>query len=212
MRVLIGCEESQAVCLEFRKKGHTAFSCDIMETSGPKKQWHIKGDLLEVINDNWDMAIMFPPCTHLAVSGAQWFEEKRADGRQQDAIDFFLKIANAPIDKMAIENPVGIMSKEYRPPDQIIHPYYFGDPYEKKTCLWLKNLKPLFHNDKPNLFNDPITHVKPEPRYSFIDSKTGKVKSHPTWYAKASQKNGERGKIRSKTFPGIAREMAKQWG
>lgn len=212
MKVLIACEESQAVCIEFRKLGHDAYSCDTQECSGGHPEWHIHGDVIHQLNNGWDMMVAFPPCTHLAVSGAAWFEEKRKDGRQQEGIDFFMAMINAPIPKIAVENPVGIMSGEYRKPDQIIQPYYFGDKFEKKTCLWMKNLPHLYHNPAPNLFDSTITHVHPEERYYWIDSKTGKKKSQPTWYAMASQKNGNRGKKRSKTFQGIAKAMATQWG
>ena len=129
MRILIACEESQAVCKEFRKKGHEAFSSDILDCSGGHPEWHIKGDVLEIIKEGWDMMIAFPPCTHLAVSGARHFAKKIADGRQQAAKEFFMKMIKAPIDKIAVENPIGIMSTEYEKPTQIIHPYHFGDPF-----------------------------------------------------------------------------------
>jgi hypothetical protein len=145
MRVLIACEESQAVCIALRAKGHEAYSCDIQDCSGGHPEWHIKDDVLKVINEGWDMMIAFPPCTDLAVSGARYFEQKRKDGRQQQGIEFFMALANAPIRKIAIEKPVGVMSKVYRKPDQIIQPYYFGDPERKTTCLWLKNLPKLLH-------------------------------------------------------------------
>jgi len=214
MRVLLACEESQAVCIEFRKLGHEAFSCDIQECSGGHPEWHYKQDVFEVINMGWDMMIAFPPCTHLAVSGAAWFAKKRADGRQQEGIDFFLKIANAPIDKIAIENPVGIMSGIYRKPDQVIQPYFFGDQAQKTTCLWLKNLPPLYHNSAPNLFDSEVTHVYKGDMYEWIDGKTGKKKRQPMWYAEAFLKRGTKniGFERSKTFPGIAKAMAQQWG
>jgi hypothetical protein len=214
MKILIACEESQAVCKSFREKGFEAYSCDILPCSGGKPEWHIQGDVLEQINKGWDAMIAFPPCTHLAVSGAAWFEEKRKDGRQQQGIDFFMSIVNAPIKHIAIENPVGIMSKIYRKYDQLIHPYYFGNPFEKSTCLWLKNLPKLFHNDKPDLFNTEVTHVEPEERFYWVDKKTGKTKSQPMWYANAFMKKGTKniGYERSKTFPGIAQAMADQWG
>ena len=212
-RVLIACEESQAVTKIFRKMGHEAYSCDIIECSGGKPEWHIKDDVLKIINDGWDIMIAFPPCTHLAVSGAAWFEEKRKDGRQQQGIDFFMDIINAPIEKIAVENPVGIMSSIYRKPDQIIQPYYFGDNFQKTTCLWLKNLPKLWHNDKPNLFGDPVTHVDPGEFFEWKDGKTGKLKRQPKWFADAFKLSPEeRGKTRSKTFPGIAKAMAEQWG
>ena len=214
MRVLLACEESQAVCVEFRKLGHEAFSCDIQECSGGHPEWHFKQDVFEVIDMGWDLMIAFPPCTHLAVSGAAWFAKKRADGRQQEGIDFFLKIANAPIDKIAIENPVGIMSGLYRKPSQVIQPYFFGDQAQKTTCLWLKNLPPLYHNSAPNLFDSNVTHVYKGDMYEWIDGKTGKKKRQPMWYAEAFLKRGTKniGFERSKTFPGIAKAMAQQWG
>ena len=207
-KILVACEESQAVTIEFRKLGFEAYSCDLMECSGGHPEWHIKGDVLEVINQGWDVMIAFPPCTHLAVSGAAWFEEKRKDGRQQEGIDFFMAIVNAPINHIAIENPVGIMSKQYRKPDQIIQPYFFGDNAMKKTCLWLKNLPLLYHNDRPNLFDDNITHVG---KGEIVEYKSG-VKM-PKWYADDWKLTpDERSKVRSKTFPGIAKAMAEQWG
>ena len=205
MKILLACEESQAVCLEFRKRGHKAFSADILECSGPHPEWHLKGDVLEIIEEDWDMMIAFPPCTHLAVSGARHFEKKIADGRQQSSIEFFMKMINADIPKIAVENPIGIMSTVYEKPTQIIHPYYFGDPYSKSTCLWLKGLPKLRHvsqNDSP-LFPEEITHVD---KGEFVTFPSGKRMSK--WYNEASGN----GHIRSKTFPGIAKAMAEQWG
>jgi len=210
MNILVGCEESQSVTIQLRKLGANAFSCDIQECSGGYPEWHIKNDIFNIINDNWDMLIAFPPCTHLAVSGAAWFEKKRKDGRQQQGIDFFMKIINAPIKHIAVENPVGIMSKLYRKPDQIIQPYYFGDKAQKTTCLWLKNLPLLYHNEKINLFDNNITHVDKGDFFEWIDGKTGKLKKQPLWYYEAFKKK-EREKIRSKTYPGIANAMATQW-
>ena len=205
MKILLACEESQAVCLEFRKRGHKAFSADILECSGPHPEWHLKGDVLEIIEEGWDMMIAFPPCTHLAVSGAKHFEKKIADGRQQSGIEFFMKMINAGIPKIAVENPIGIMSTVYEKPTQIIHPYYFGDPYSKSTCLWLKGLPKLTHvseNDSP-LFPEEITHVD---KGEFVTFPSGKRMSK--WYNEASGN----GHVRSKTFPGIAKAMAEQWG
>lgn len=209
MKVLIACEESQAVCKEFRALGHEAFSCDIQECSGGYPQWHIKGDVLKVVDDGWDMMIAFPPCTHLAVSVAKHFEAKRKDGRQQKSINFFMSLVNAPIKKIAIENPVGIMSNLYRKPDQIIHPYYFGDLFSKTTCLWLKNLPNLYHNSVPNLFDTTVTHTDKGEFIEFMDAKIGKIKRMAKWYNDA--KAGNHGLKRSKTFPGIAKAMAQQW-
>ena len=202
MKILIACEESQSVCKEFRNRGHDAFSCDVLDCSGGHPEWHIKDDVLKILDNSWDMMIAFPPCTHLAVSGARHFKEKIKDGRQQEGIDFFMDIINAPIDKIAVENPVGIMSNEYKKPTQIIQPYYFGDEFQKTTCLWLKNLPLLYHNDKPNLFDTNTTHVG---KGEFVTFKSGKRMAK--WYSKFSGQ----GEKRSKTFPGIAKAMAEQW-
>jgi hypothetical protein len=214
MKILVACEESQAVTKELRILGHEAYSCDLLPCSGGHPEWHYQQDVFDVIGMGWDMMIAFPPCTHLALSGSMHFEKKRQDGRQQEGIDFFLKIANVPIDKIAIENPMGIMGKIYRPYDQVIHPYFFGDGFQKTTCLWLKNLPKLQHFKDIDLFNDKITHVIPEERYYWTDKKTGKIKSQPMWYYKAltnAKTKEERSTIRSKTFPGIAKAMAQQW-
>ena len=205
MRVLLACEESQAVCKEFRKLGHEAFSADLLECSGENPEWHIQGDVLEIIEQGWDLMISFPPCTHLAVSGSRHFKNKIQDGRQEQGIEFFMKMVNAPIEKIAIENPIGIMSTRYRKPDQIIHPYYFGDAYSKSTCLWLKNLKPLKHIKESPLFPEAVTHVD---KGEFITFSSGKKMAK--WYNDAAGK--KHGHLRSKTFKGIAKAMAEQWG
>lgn len=198
MKVLLACEESQAVTKEFRSLGHEAWSCDLYETSGNNPEWHIQGDVIPLLKENWDLIIAFPPCTHLASSGAAWFEAKRADGRQQEAIDFFMVIANAECPKIAIENPVGVMSSQWRKPDQIIQPWQFGDSFNKRTCLWLKGLPKLV----------PTNIVEPGESVTFASG----VKM-PKWYADAwALKPEERSKARSKTFPGIAKAMAMQWG
>ena len=221
MKVLVACEESQAVCKEFRKKGHTAYSCDLLKCSGGRPEWHIKGDVLPLLNGvctfqtmdgqvhsvsgNWDMIIAFPPCTYLTVTGNRWFSIDRYGEKaiqrhkdRKDAIDFFMTFANADCEKIAIENPVGIMSSEWRKPNQIINPWQFGDAFEKKTCLWLKGL--------PELKPTNIVEIPPRKRF---DS----GKSMPSWYAEAWHlPKEERVKLRSKTFPGIARAMAEQWG
>jgi len=207
MRALIACEESQAVTIELRKLGVEAFSCDIQPCSGGHPEWHYQQDVFEVIDLGWDLMIAFPPCTHLAVSGAAWFDQKRKDGRQQEGIDFFMRFTQTKIKHWAIENPVGIMSKIYRKPDQVIQPYYFGDEYSKKTCLWLNNLPLLYHNQSVNLFDDNITHVGKGDMITF----NGGCKM-PKWYADAWRlSKEERSKARSKTFPGIAKAMAVQW-
>ena len=221
MNVLVACEESQAVCVEFREKGHNAFSCDIIECSGGHPEWHIKQSVLELLNGRcsfktmdgkehridgkWDMIIAFPPCTYLTVTGNRWFNVERygekAIQRQKDreeAKKFFMDFANADSDKIAIENPVGIMSSAWRKADQIVNPYEFGDPFEKKTCLWLKGLPEL----------KPTNIVEKPPRKHFESGK-----SMPAWYAEAWHlPKEERAKLRSKTFPGIARAMAEAWG
>ena len=203
MRILVGCEESQAVTIELRKLGHEAFSCDVMDSSGGYPQWHIQGDLLKELHKGWDMLIAFPPCTHLAVSGARHFEQKIKDGRQQQGIDFFMEMINAPIDKICVENPIGIMSTKYRKPSQIIQPWMFGDKAQKSTCLWLKNLPLLV----------PTNIVEKGEFIEFV-SKKGVKKRQPKWYFDAlkNSKNAlERSKLRSKTFKGIAKAMATQF-
>jgi len=143
MKILIACEESQAVTKAFRKRGHVAYSCDLEPCSGGHPEWHMQGDVLgDILYNNgcndWDMIIGFPPCTNLAVSGARWFKEKQADGSQQASINFFMRLINLECPKIAIENPIGIMSTKYRKPDQIIQPWQFGHGETKATCLWLK--------------------------------------------------------------------------
>lgn len=189
MKVLIACEESQVVCKGFRSKGHDAFSCDILPTSGVHPEWHIQDDIRNVLRHDftepeWDLVIAFPPCTDLAVSGARWFKEKQADGRQQKSIQFFEFFTMLKTYRVAIENPIGIMSTLYRKPDQIIQPWQFGHGETKATCLWLKNL-PL---------------LKPT---NIVDGREQRI-----WKMAPSP---DRGKERSKTFEGIAEAMASQW-
>ena len=200
MRVLIACEFSGVVRDAFLARGHDAWSCDLLPTEvlGP----HIQGDAVEAMKDGWDLVIAHPPCTHLAVSGAAWFEDKRKDGRQQEGIDLFMQFAACTTERYCIENPVGIMSTLWRPPDQVIQPYYFGDEFQKTTCLWLKGLKKLIHVKADDLF-DKGTHVDKGEMVRFASGRT-----MPKWYA---EKRGD-GHARSATFPGIARAMAEQWG
>lgn len=146
-RILIACEESQAVTKAFRRLGYEAFSCDLLPCSGGHPEWHYQEDIFEVIKKGWDLMIAFPPCTDLAVSGARHFERKIADGSQQKSIEFFMNIINADVEKIAVENPIGIMSGKYRKPNQIIQPWMFGDKAQKSTCLWLKNLPNLQPTD-----------------------------------------------------------------
>ncbi len=234
MKVLVACEESQAVCKAFRDKGHKAYSCDIVECSGGHPEWHIQGDVLNVLNPRehemlgddyswfgiefntcdgalhqigggWDLIIAHPPCTYLTVTGNRWFNVERygekAIQRQKDreeAIKFFMAFANADCEHICIENPVGCMSTRWRKADQIIQPWMFGDAFEKKTCLWLIGLDPLAETEV----------VKPAPRKQFASGNT-----MPAWYADAWHlPKEERARLRSKTFPGIAKAMADQWG
>lgn len=230
MKVLIACEESQEVCKAFRALGHEAYSCDIVECSGGHPEWHIKNDVLKFLNpkilsirelagiqfftmDNeyhcfpgkWDMIIAHPPCTYLTVTGNRWFNVERYGEKaiqrkkdREDAIKFFMAFADADCDNIAIENPIGVMSTDYRKPDQIIHPYMFGDPERKGTCLWLKGLAEL----------KPTNIVEP----NIIAYKNGKGTDSP-WHMNTTRlPKQERAKLRSKTFPGIAKAMAEQWG
>ena len=240
MKVLVACEESQTVCKAFREKGHEAYSCDIQDCSGGHLEWHIKGDVLRILNpenlyeddeqciygiefdtcdglhhhiEKWDLIIAHPPCTDLCVSGARHFEKKRADGRQRESIEFFAKFLFADCDRVAIENPVGIISGDYIPqwfpdlaekyslpikPSQIIQPYQFGDPHRKTTCLWLRGL--------PNLIETNVV----EPTLVQYTCKNGKTVTFDEFMVKGF--NGDRAKHRSKTFEGIAKAMAEQWG
>ena len=197
MKILVACEESQAVTIELRKLGHEAYSCDIIDCSGGHPEWHLKQDVIPLLKQKWDMVIAFPPCTHLAVSGARHFAKKIADGRQQQGIDFFMQFANCDCPKVAIENPVGIMSSKWRKPNQIINPFEFGDRFKKKTCLWLKGLTKLV----------PTDIVNPEEDFVYPNGK-----KYPQWMMNTLSKSPEeRAKARSKTFPGIAKAMAEQW-
>lgn len=212
LNVLIACEESQAVTKQFRALGHNAYSCDIKPTSGGNPDWHIQGDAIQVAYDEsreWDLMIAHPPCTYLAVSGARWLynkdgtpNEERMQNRD-NAMDFVMQLAHAPIDYIAIENPVSQISSLWRKPDQIIQPYMFGDEASKKTCLWTKNLPDL----------EPTNVVGKGEFKEWVD-KNGKTKRQPKWYydALSQARNAEeRRTLRSKTFEGIAVAMAVQW-
>ena len=221
LKLLVCCEESQRVCSAFRQRGWEAYSCDIMPESGGHPEWHIQHDVLPLINGNceffttdgekhkiigkWDMIIAHPPCTYLTVTGNRWFNVEqygdRAIQREKDrknAIKFFMCFVNADCNNIAIENPVGVMSTTYRKPNQIIHPYMFGDPERKGTCLWLKGLPEL----------KPTNIVEPQ----VIVYKNGKGTDSPWHMNTLGLPKAERAKLRSKTFPGIARAMAEQWG
>ena len=183
LRVLVACEYSGTVRDAFRALGHDAMSCDLLPTDVPGP--HYQGDVFDVIGDGWDVLIAHPPCTHLAVSGARHFAAKQADGRQQEGIDFFMRLANAPIPVKCIENPVCIMSRLYRKPDQIIQPWQFGHGETKATCLWLTGLPPLVST-------------------GIVPGREARVHRMPP--------GPDRWKERSKTFAGIAAAMAQQWG
>ena len=207
LNVLIACEESQAVCTAFRALGHNSYSCDIQKASGGHPEWHIQGNALDIINGDcdfitmdeekhriygkWDLLIAHPPCTHLAVSGARWFKEGvKPLSLRYEAAAFFLKFAEAPIEHIAIENPVCVMSTLYRKPNQIINPWQFGHPEQKKTCLWLKNLPPLHETDNV---------------YEYMMTLPEKERARIWWLG------SNHAKERSKTFPGIAKAMAEQY-
>lgn len=238
MKILVACEESQRVCEAFRKRGHEAYSCDIIEPSGGHPEWHIKADVRPILNGfcefqtidgtwhsvdkKWDMIIAFPPCTHLAVSGAAWFERKRADGRQRSGIEFFCKFLEADCDKVVIENPIGIISGEYikkwfpdlaekyglpKKPTQTIQPYEFGEHAKKATCFWIKGLEPL----KPTNIVDPGEfYTSPRGRKFSVGSNSDMARDEN---GKVIAWNDPRtAKLRSKTFQGVADAMAEQWG
>lgn len=183
MRVLVACEYSGAVRDAFIARGHDAMSCDLLPTDAPGP--HYQGDVRDVLDFPWDLMIAHPPCTHLSVSGARHFEAKRMDGRQQAAVSFFMMLIKADIPRIAVENPVCIMSSLYRKPDQIIQPWQFGHGETKATCLWLKGLPKLSHTQIVEGRDDRIHRLPP---------------------------TADRWKIRSATYPGIAAAMAEQWG
>lgn len=200
--ILVACEESQEVTKRLRDRGHIAWSCDLLPTSGKNPEWHIQGDVTLALQFEWDMVLAFPPCTHLASSGARWFPQKQKDGRQNEGIDFFMKCIEANAPRVCVENPVGIMSTKYRRPDQYVHPWQFGDSFEKTTCLWLKGLP----------FLKPTRIVSRGEFVSFYSKKSDKIKRQPKWYYDALKLSpDERARMRSKTFPGIAAAMAEQW-
>lgn len=219
MNVLIACEESQRVCVAFREKGYTAYSCDIEKCGGVHPEWHINGDVLPLLNgkcsfitqdgakqkieDRWDLIIAHPPCTYLTLAGNKWFKPEFAyrfpyrQKQRKEAVEFFMAIANADCDKIAIENPVGVMSSQWRKPDQYIEPYMFGDSEKKKTGLWLKGL-PLL---KSTSIVEPV----------IIHCKSGA--NEPRWHMETMHlPKEERSRLRSQTFIGIAKAMAEQWG
>ena len=204
MRILVACEESQRVCIAFRNKGHEAYSCDILECSGGHPEWHIKDDVLKHLNENWDLIIAHPPCTYLTVAANKYYNvekygnkaEERKKERQK-AIEFFMQFTELKCPRVCIENPIGVMSSFYCKPTQIIQPYQFGHSERKATCLWLKGLPAL----------KPTNIVTPD----IIKLKSGKTDSR-LHYETLKLPANERAKMRSKTFEGIAKAMAEQWG
>ena len=214
MKILVSCEYSGVVRDAFIKQGHEAISCDLLPSESDLGE-HYQGDVTDILYDGWDMMIAHPPCTYLSVSGARWYyhpedkalpyEERRPHPLhpnrrqlQQEALDFVQLLLDAPINKIAVENPVGVISTKIKKPEQIIQPYMFGHSESKKTCLWLKNLELL----------QPTNIVEEEPRVVYSSGK-----SMPKWYADAFKlPPQERWKLRSATFPGIAKAMASQWG
>ena len=182
MKVLVACEYSGRVRDAFLAKGHDAISCDLLPTDAPGP--HYQGDVFDIINDGFDLLIAHPPCTHLAVSGARHFAAKKASGVQDEALDFVRRLLDAPIDKIALENPISIISSRIRKPDQIIQPWQFGHGETKATCLWLKNLPLLVPTNIVDGRSDRIHKMPPSP---------------------------DRWKLRSTTYSGIAQAMAEQW-
>lgn len=193
IKVLIACEESQTVCKAFRARGFEAYSNDIQECSGGHPEWHLQMDCLEAIKlKKWDLMIAHPPCTHLAVSGMRWFKEGvKPEYLKEEAAEFFMKLIAADVPLLAVENPVCIMSTRYRKPDQIINPFQFGHPEQKKTCLWLKGLPKL---------------VETENVYEYMMTLPIQQRTRIHWLG------SNKAKERSKTYKGIAEAMAQQWG
>ena len=202
MKILVACEESQTITKALRKLGHEAFSCDLLPCSGGHPEWHLHCDVFTIINDGWDMMIAHPECTRLTVTANKWYKPEFAERfptiheDREEAVKFFMRLANANIPKIAIENPIGIMSTRWRKPDQIIQPYQFGDPERKSTCLWLKGLPKLEHT---NVVEPVIIYHKSGRTDGRLHFETMKLPKE------------ERRKARSVTFPGIAEAIALQW-
>ena len=211
MKILVACEESQAITKEFRALGHEAYSCDILPCTGGHPEWHLEGDVFGFIYQGWDLMVAHPPCTFLSVSGARHLYNKDGTANreryenQYKALEFVKKLMDADIPRIAIENPVSVISTKIRKPDQIVQPWMFGDSASKTTCLWLKNLPKLV-----------ATNVVDKGDFKeWIDKKSGKVKRQATWYYDAlinAKSPEERRSLRSKTFKGIAQAIASQWG
>jgi hypothetical protein len=210
MKILIACEESQTITKKYRELGNEAYSCDLLDCSGGKPEWHIKGDAIEeAYSGKYDMMIAHPPCTYLAVSGARWMYNKDGSvnqerlSNQNKALEFVKKLMDAPIDKIAIENPISVISSKIRKPDQIVHPYWFGDKASKSTCFWLKNLPLLI-----------ATNMVSKGEFFEFISKKGVKKRQPQWYMDAlknAKTPEQRRTLRSKTFEGMAKAISEQW-
>lgn len=213
MRVLVACEESQAVCIAFRERGHEAYSCDILECSGGHPEWHLQMDVFEAIKlKQWDFIGLHPVCTKMTLSGNRHYApEKPKHQERLDAVEWTIKLWHftcSLADKVYMENPMGAMNGDKRLPiPQIVHPYYFGDEFQKTTCLWLYGLPKLIHSHEKTLFSEK-THVY---KGDMIHFKSGRVM--PKWFTESPSTKSERNRTtRSKTFPGIAKAMAEQWG
>jgi len=214
MKVLIGCEESQAVAKEFRRMGHEAYSCDLKDCSGGYPEWHIKGDVIEAINsEQWDFIGLHPVCTKMTLSGNRTYAPGKPRHQERlDAVEWTIGLwllTTSKCPKVYMENPMGAMNGDRRlPKPQIIQPYFFGDEAMKQTCFWLHGLPRLYHNSAQNLFDQNITHVG---RGEVVEFESGH--KMPKWYADSWKlRPYERAELRSKTFPGIAQAMAVQWG
>jgi hypothetical protein len=203
MKVLVACEYNQVVTKAFRERGHEAYSCDLLPTEG-NPAWHIQDDVLKHLDDGWDLMIAHPPCTYLTWAGTRHWNAPDRYKKRVEAIKFFVAFAEAPINRICIENPLGIMSQVYREPDQVIHPYYFGDAEMKRTCLWLKNLPNLVYQLKDDLFAVATATRKPEP--TSIDNTPT---HHKRYFTDSRIRDAGQ---RAKTFQGIAQAMAFQWG
>lgn len=208
MRVLVACEESQVVCKAFRERGHEAYSCDLQVCSGGHPEWHIQGDIFEVLYNGWDLMVGHPPCDYISYVGTRHWNEPGRLLKRLAALDFFAKLWLAPIDRICLENPKGCASPTIAKYTQEIQPYYFGDHQMKTTWLWLKNLPQLQYRLEHNLFGESTSVGKPEPIYHLATN--GK----PIHFIEGIRGMNamERKKARSKFWPGIAKAMAEQWG
>lgn len=207
MRVLIACEFSGIVREAFKAKGHDAWSCDLLPTEIPGQ--HIQGDVLEILDQGWDLMIAHPPCTYISFAGTRWWNDKGRVFKRIEALQFFAQLWEAPIEKICIENPRSCASPTVAKHSQEIHPYFFGDEFSKPTWLWLKNLPLLIHAKETTLFEQK-THVG-KGDFTYHVDKNGKLRGDATWYYMQTP-GPDRWKNRAKTFPGIANAMADQWG